>query len=144
MPRSKTAVKSQSFADPAVKAVFDAYAPPFRAVLLQLRNLIFSTAAKTQGVGKLSECLKWQQPAYLTVQSKSGSTIRIDAVRGQENVYAVYFHCQTGLVARFRKLYPRTFSFEGNRALHFKLGGEIPELELRHCIALALTYHLRR
>jgi hypothetical protein len=95
-------------------------------------------------VGELSECLKWRQPAYLTAQSKSGSTIRIDAVRGQGNAYAIFFHCQTGLVAQFREVYPRTFSFEGNRALHFELGEVVPEPELRHCIALALTYHLRR
>ncbi|MFO0990882.1 MAG: DUF1801 domain-containing protein [Hyphomicrobiales bacterium] len=137
-------MKSPPFADPAVKAVFDAYAPPLRTALLDLRKLIYSTAARTEGVGDLSECLKWQQPAYLTNKSRSGSTIRIDAVRAQENSYAAYFHCQTDLVSRFRELYPRTFNFEGNRALHFKLGRPIPEPELRHCIALALTYHLAK
>ena len=137
-------MKNRSFADPAVKVVFDAYAPSLRAALLRLRSLIFSTAAKTKGVGELSECLKWQQPAYLTAESKSGSTIRIDAIRGQQNVYAIYFHCQTELVAQFRELYPKKFSFEGNRALHFELGREVPEAELCHCIALALTYHLKK
>ena len=137
-------MKNHSFADPSVKAVFDAYTPPLRTALLRLRSLIFSTAAKTKGVGELSECLKWQQPAYLTSQSKSGSTIRIDAVRAQEDAYAIYFHCQTGLVAQFRELYPKKFNFEGNRALHLKLGGVVPEPELRHCIALALTYHLKK
>ena len=137
-------MKSPPFADPAVKAVFDAYAPPLRTALLDLRKLIYSTAARTEGVGDLSECLKWQQAAYLTTKSRSGSTIRIDAVRAQEDAYAVYFHCQTDLVSRFRELYPKTFNFEGNRALRFKLGRAIPEPELRHCIALALTYHLAK
>src|SRR5690348_6993495 len=107
-------MKSPPFADPAVKAAFDAYAPPLRNALLELRKLIYATAAATEGVGELSECLKWQQPAYLTTKSKSGSTIRIDAVRGEKDAYAAYFHCQTDLVSRFRELYPKTFSFEGN------------------------------
>jgi len=137
-------MKSPSFADPSVKAVFDAYPPPLRRALLQLRSMIFATAAETKGVGRLTECLKWQQPAYLTAQSKSGSTVRIDAVRSQPDTYAMYFHCQTGLVSRFRELYPKLFSFEGNRAIYFELGNPVPETELRHCIALALTHHLRK
>ena len=137
-------MKNPSFADPSVKAVFDAYAPPLRRALLQLRGMIFSTAAETKGVGELTECLKWQQPAYLTAKSKSGSTVRIDAVRAEKDAYAAYFHCQTDLVSRFRELYPKLFSFEGNRAIHFRIGKPVPEAELRHCIALALTYHLHK
>ena len=94
-------------------------------------------------MGELSECLKWQQPAYLTAKSRSGSTIRIDAVRAGRCIRRL-LHCQTDLVSRFRELYPKTFNFEANRALHFKLGRPIPEPELRHCIALALTYHLAK
>ena len=137
-------MKSPPFADPAVEAVFDAYPPPLRRALLQLRSMIFATAAETHGVGPLTECLKWQQPAYLTEKSKSGSTIRIDAVRAQEKGFAAYFHCQTDLVSRFRELYPNLFIFEGNRAIHFKLGDPIPEAEFRHCLPLALTYHLKK
>jgi hypothetical protein len=137
-------MKSPSFADPQVKAVFDAYPVPLRRALLQLRSMIFATAVETKGVGELTECLKWQQPAYLTAKSKSGSTVRIDAVRASEDGYAAYFHCQTDLVTRFRDLYPKLFNFEGNRAIHFKLGDPIPEAELRHCLALALTYHLQK
>jgi len=137
-------MKSPSFADPEVKAVFDAYPVPLRRALLRLRSIIFATAADTRGVGELTECLKWQQPAYLTAQSKSGSTVRVDAVRAHGDAYAVYFHCQTGLVSNFRELYPKLFSFEGNRAIRFKLGQPVPETELRHCIGLALTYHLNK
>jgi hypothetical protein len=137
-------MRSPTFADPAVKAVFENYAPPVRAALLDLRKMIYATAADTAGVGELSECLKWQQPAYLTAKTKSGSTIRIDALRDQDNGYAAYFHCQTDLVSRFRELYPKTFTFEGNRALHFKVGKPLRESALRHCLAMALTYHLHK
>jgi len=137
-------MKNPPFADPAVKAVFDTYPAPMRRALLRLRSLIFATASETKGVGALTECLKWHQPAYLTTESRSGSTIRIDAVRLREDAYAVHFHCQTDLVSTFRELYPETFSFEGNRAIHFRLADPVPEKEFRHCIVRALTYHLNK
>jgi len=56
------------------------------------------------------------QPSYLTAESKSGSTIRIDQVKAEAGQYAVYFHCQTDLVETFRELYPE-LSYSGNRAI---------------------------
>lgn len=132
------------FADPAVAQVFDAYPPGLRRKLLALRELIFETAAATAGVGRLEETLKWGEPAYVTAETGSGSTVRIDALKGEPDRFAIYFHCQTDLVETFRRLYPRSFEFEANRALHFRSGVALPENELRHCIALALTYHSRR
>ena len=85
--------------DPAVDAVFDAYPKPLKAKLLALRRLIFDTAKATRGVGALQETLKWGQPSYLTPETKSGSTIRIDQVKSAPGQYAVYFHCQTNLLA---------------------------------------------
>src|SRR4029079_237763 len=94
------------FSDPAVAAVFGAYPGPVRARLLALRLLILDTAKMTKGVGAIEETLKWGQPSYLTTESRSGSTIRIDRVKGDAGGYAVFFHCQTDLVERFRELYP--------------------------------------
>ena len=99
---------------------------------------------KTEGVGALQETLKWRQPSYLTPETKSGSTIRLDHIAKQPGRYALYFHCQSGLVDRFRELYPDSFEFEGKRALVFEAGRKLPEKPLRHCIALALTHHLRK
>jgi hypothetical protein len=130
--------------DPAVDAVFGAYPKPLKAKLLALRRLILDTAAATKGVGGLQETLKWGQPSYLTAATKSGSTIRIDQVKASANQYAVYFHCQTDLVTTFRELYPTELAFAGNRAIMFTAGDVIPEAALRHCVALALTYHLRK
>ena len=56
----------------------------------------------------------------------------------------MYFHCQTNLVATFRELYPTELQFEGNRSIRFARGAALPLDALRHCIALALTYHLDR
>jgi hypothetical protein len=77
----------------SAEATFGAYPKPVKAKLLALRRLIFDTAKATEGVGALEEALKWGQPSYLTTDTKSGSTIRIDQVKEAEGQYAVYFHC---------------------------------------------------
>jgi hypothetical protein len=125
------------------EALFDAYPAPIKAKLLALRRLIFATAKATPGVGTLEETLKWGQPSYLTAETGSGSTIRIDQVKPATDQYAVYFHCRTNLVATFRELYPE-LSYSGNRAVLLDAREKLPEAALRHCVALALTYHLRR
>jgi hypothetical protein len=126
---SKNSIKSKAAGDRsqanAVDAVFKAYPQPAKTRLLALRRLILATAKATRGVGRIEEALKWGQPSYLTTETKSGSTVRIDHVAGKQ--YALYFHCQTDLVATFRELYPDKWSYGGN-----------------HCIALALTYHLNK
>jgi Domain of unknown function (DU1801) len=132
------------FSDPALTAVFESYPKPVKAKLLALRRLIFETAKATRGVGALHETLKWGQPSYLTAETKSGSTIRIDQVKSADDQYAVYFHCQTDLVATFRELYPTEFRYGGNRSILLNTADKIAEPALRHCVALALTYHLNR
>ena len=54
------------------------------------------------------------------------------------------FHCQTDLVETFRELYPKEFSYGGNRSILLNAQDEVPETALRHCVALALTYHLNK
>src|SRR5271156_187569 len=131
------------FSDPAVEAAFDAYPKPLKARLLALRRLIFDTARTIEGVGPLQETLKWGQPSYLTPVTKSGSTIRIDRMKSA-NQYAIYFHCQTRLVETFRELYPAALSYGGNRSIILNADDAVPEPALRHCVALALTYHLNK
>src|SRR6185312_45457 len=118
--RSAKAPLSRTPQDGAVAAVLESYPKPIASKLLALRKLILDTARATEGVGALEEALKWGQVSYLTSESKSGSTVRIDRVKSAEGQVAVYFHCQTILLEASRKL---------------------PEEELRHCVALALTYH---
>ena len=136
--------KRAAFSDSAVEAVFSAYPRPLKAKLMALRRLIFDTAGTTIGVGTLQETLKWGQPSYLTAETKSGSTIRIDRVKSVPGQYAVYFHCQTNLVQTFRELYPTELKYGGNRSILFEAADDIPDAALRHCVALALTYHLNR
>ena len=132
------------FQSAAVAAVFEGYPPGIRRKLLALRKLIFETAASTDGVGELEETLKWGEPAYLTSQTKSGSTVRIAWKRSSPSQYAMYFHCQTNLVETFRTLFPSEFTFEGNRAIVFNESDHVPTDSLAFCVAAALAYHRRR
>jgi hypothetical protein len=142
--RNSASKACADFSDPAVDAVFSAYPGPIKAKLLALRRLIFETAEATKGVGALQETLKWGQPSYLTPETKSGSTTRLDQVKSAVNRYAVYFHCQTDLVETFRELYPTELTYGGNRSILLNAENDIPEPALRHCVALALTYHLTK
>lgn len=124
--------------------VLRGYPKAIRPKLAALRRLILDTAKATNGVGAIEETLKWGQPSFVTSETGSGSTIRIDALKSDPKRYAMYFHCQTSLVASFRQLYPKEFAYEGNRAILFDANKSPPEKPLRHCIALALTYHARK
>jgi len=132
-------------ADPDVAAVFAGYEDAVRPSLLALRRLILDTAEFTDGAGELEETLKWGQPSYLTSQTRSGSTIRLGALGPDSgHDYAMYFICNTNLVDGFQASFGDTFAYEGNRALLFTLGHELPQDELAECVSRALTYHLNK
>src|SRR5258708_28873412 len=124
--------------DPAVEAVFGAYPKPVKAKLLALRRLIFDTAKLTKGVGALEETLKWGQPSYLTPETKSGSTIRIDQVKPAAGQVAGYFHCQTNLVETFRELYPE-LSYGGNPRILLHAHDKLPQPALPPSLRLPPT-----
>jgi Domain of unknown function (DU1801) len=127
----------------AVAHVFASYPANVRVKLMALRELILNTAAKTKGVGEIEETLKWGEPAYLTSETKSGSTIRIAWKKSKPDQYAMYFNCNTNLIERFRTRFRNTFHFEGNRAIVFETS-DIPDTDaLALCIAETLTYHQR-
>jgi Domain of unknown function (DU1801) len=143
---SRTSAGQRSTAassDAAVASVFESYPPRIRSKLKALRRLILDTARTTDGVGAIEEALKWGQPSYLTMETGSGSTIRIDRVKAAPDQVAIYFHCQTDLVAGFREIYP-ALTYGGNRSILLDAAKPLPEAELRHCIARALTYHLHK
>jgi hypothetical protein len=136
--------KHQNIQSAEVAAVFEAYPKKIQSKLMFLRQLIFDVASRTNGVGELEETLKWGQLSYLTTQTKSGSLIRIDQIKSQEGKYAMYFHCQTTLVDSFKEMYRGQFEFGGNRSIIFHVKDKVPVKELRHCVSMALTYHLNK
>jgi hypothetical protein len=127
-----------------VQAVFDALPAVPRACLTRLRSLILATAAKIPGVGPLTETLKWDEPAYLTDATKSGTTIRLGWKAATPDTAQILVHCSTTLVNEWRDLYSGTLVFSGTRAILVDITAPLPRTELAHCIAMALTYHSRK
>jgi hypothetical protein len=130
--------------DDEVARKFAAYPPAISRKLMALRRLILETAATTEGVGALQETLKWGEPAYVTAQTGSGSTVRIDWKKSDPTHYAMYFNCQTSLVETFRTTFSDDFIYDGNRALVFEIDKALPQQALKLCIAASLTYHLAK
>ena len=124
-----------------VKAAFDAFPEPARDTLLKVRALIFQTAAINPAVGPLTETLKWGEPAYLTEKTKSGSTIRMAWKPANPDHGALFFNCKTSLVNTMREIYPDIFTYQGTRAVLFRLDQPLPNDALAHGIEMALTYH---
>lgn len=124
--------------DVTVALAFDSHPPAVRARLLALRGLVLDVAAQTEGVGPLTETLKWGQPSYLTQQSRSGTTVRVHAPDAQ--TCGLYVHCQSQVVdaARAQGL---KLTFDGTRAALLPMDQPIAEADVRVFIALALTYH---
>ena len=127
-----------------VAAAFSAFPAGVRARLLELRDLFFETAAAIEGVGPLTETLKWGEPAHLTQATGSGSTIRLGWFRSSERACAVLFNCRTTLIDDFRSQFPDVFAYEKNRAILLEASKPLPEAPLSTCLGMALTYHRRR
>ena len=111
--------------------------------LLSLRETVLQTASENPAIGPLEETLKWGEPAFLPSATKSGTTVRINRHNKSDDQYALYVHCQTDLIQRYKQLYDDILTFDGNRAVVFKVDEDIPTDAVKHCIAMALTYHLR-
>lgn len=135
-------IQIPAFATNDVANVYAAWPENLRAKILNLRDLIFEVAADTNGVGQLQETLKWNVPAYLTAKPKSGTTIRLEG-KSETGTYGVFVPCSTSLIEQCKELYPKVFRFEKNRGLIFGLEDRVPTIELRHFVAMALTYHLK-
>jgi hypothetical protein len=121
---------------------FDVFPENIRSKLAPLRQLVLSVAASNPAIGPLAESLKWGEPSFTPLKKGVGSSVRI-ATR-KDGMVALNFICHTGLVDRFREIYRETLVFEGNRTIVVDLSRQLPEPELRHCVAMALTYFMQR
>jgi hypothetical protein len=119
-----------------VQDKFARYPEDARPSLMRLRELIFQVASEL-ALGAVVENLKWGELSYSV---KTGSPIRMDWKPKTPQHFYLFFHCQTKLVDTFRELYSDALVFEGNRAIILNLKSPLPELQLKHCITLALTY----
>lgn len=110
--------------------------------LLRLRELVHRVAGEIEGVGPLAESLKWGEPSYTPAKAGVGSSVRLAALR--DGRVAMHFICHTGLVERFRELYPDVFDYQGKRSILIEPGRPLDEQALSHCVAMAMTYHRDR
>ncbi|OUS33747.1 hypothetical protein A9Q94_18555 [Rhodobacterales bacterium 56_14_T64] len=129
------------FASAKVEKAFDLEDAEARRGLLALRALIFDIAAELPAVGRIEEALRWGQPAYLTPDSKSGSTLRLGVPKGAR--FGVFVHCQSELIPEYLKTFPAWDRVEGTRAVLFDHPSEVEPLRHGWLIKRALTYHIR-
>ena len=122
-----------------VAPVFASWPVPARRRLLALRELVFDVADATPGVGPLSETLKWGEPAYLTEQTRAGTTLRLAWKPRAPNHVSLFVHCGTSLVDGFRALDPELHCI-GDRELRLAIAEELPA-SVRTCVEMTLTYH---
>jgi hypothetical protein len=126
--------------DPMVRAAFDAAPPAARPGMLALRHLIFTVAGATRGIGPLTEALRWGQPAYLTLATRSGCSLRIGPT---STGFGLFVHCRTTLIKDFLAGPGADFRTEGSRAVLFNDGEGVDHPALNFLIARALTRHQR-
>ncbi len=128
--------------EPQVKSKIMTYPLAYRKKIILLRELISQASLKNPEIETMIETLKWGEPSYLPERKNIGTTIRIAWLKSKPNQYGMYFNCQTDLIKKFKLLFGRTLTFEGNRAIIFNLEDKVPKSILKTCINMALTYHL--
>lgn len=111
---------------------------PLTADMLRLRQLVLDTAAENPVIGPIEETIKWDEPSYAPAKKGIGSSVRIAPRR--DGRIAMNFICHTGLVGRFREIYGEKLVFEGNRSIIIDPAKPQQQDELRHCVAMTLTY----
>jgi hypothetical protein len=120
-----------------IAKVFAAMPVDVAQVLRDARLEIFRIAGEAEGIGSLTETLKWGEPAYLTEAPKTGTTLRLGQIGGRA---AVMVPCSTTIIEDARAVFGEQPEFSGKRGLI--LGGERQVFD--YVINAALTYHIRK
>lgn len=124
----------------AVAPAFDVPDAAARQGLLALREMILDEAGHLPQIGRVEEALRWGQPAYLTPDTKAGSSLRLGVPR--TGGFGLYVHCRTTLIADYKEMFPHKDRIEGTRAVLFDDPAELSPDRQRWLIRRALTYHL--
>ncbi|MEO1688102.1 MAG: DUF1801 domain-containing protein [Pseudomonadota bacterium] len=131
-------------ASPApVAEAFCALPPALRPRLAELRALIFETA-EAEGVGPLTESLKWGEPAYLTEATKSGATLRLGRLKGRDDACALFVTCTSRLADQIRAEVGDRLEVVGDRAVVIPATGVYDRAAAHAAIRLTLTYKRRK
>lgn len=130
------------FSSPEVEAAYRLPDETAREGLLLLRDMIFDIARGRPEIGQIEETLRWGQPAYLTPQTKAGTTLRLGVPKSAG--FALFVHCQSRLIPEYLTAYPMWDRVDGTRAVLFDQVTEIDPLRHGWLIEQALTYRLRK
>ena len=136
-------MSSRDFANPDIAAKFNACPTNARQALLSIRDWIFELAGEINGVGAVTESLKWGEPAWRP-KSGSGITIRADWKASTPDQVMIFFDCKTDLIDRTRSLLSADLATQGNRAIILPLDRPLPESAIKTALGWALTYHRDR
>ncbi|MBE7637834.1 DUF1801 domain-containing protein [Sneathiella sp. P13V-1] len=129
--------------DSDISAVFGKM-PEFAANnLLKIRDLILQISDEQPSVGKITECLKWGEPSYVTHSPRTGTTVRL-AWKEKDQKYGIYVPCQTTLIEDFKVAHETDLTFDKNRGILFKKGESIPMDLISSFLFHALTYHVKK
>ncbi len=131
------------FANPDIAAKFNACPAAARRALMSIRGWVFELAGEIDGVGPVTESLKWGEPAWRP-RSGSGTTIRADWKPDTPDQVMIFFDCKTDLIDRTRALLSPDIKTEGNRAIILPLDQPLPEHAIKTALGWALTYHRDR
>lgn len=123
-----------------VQTAFSKYPDAVKVSLIEARALLLSVKQDDPEIGELDETLRWGEVSYLTEKPKTGSMVRLAMTKSGKP--ALFFHCGTTLVERFRTQYSHVFEFEDNRALVLTQPVDETSEELKHCISQALRYRI--
>lgn len=130
------------FKNQNIKAIYDGFSPDVKKATLLVRDWVFEIAAIDKEIGEIAEDLKWNEPAYLTNQTNSGTTLRINQKKNAPNTFAIYVNCKTDLIENFKSIFPN-LKYEGTRAIVFDASSPLPENEVKTIISMVLRYKLR-
>ncbi|MFT6630916.1 MAG: hypothetical protein ACJAS4_000860 [Bacteriovoracaceae bacterium] len=122
--------------------IYSEYPNIVKSYLLEMRKIILDTAKKEKDVGAIEEVLRWGQPTFLTTESKSGTMIRIDRYKKQDDKVAIFFHCQTQIIKMITLKYGKKLTYDGNRGIVFDIKKPLPKRVIKDCAHLALRYNL--
>lgn len=124
---------------PDIAETIKDWPPQAQERFCQLRDLILAACPDTD----LIETLKWGEPAWLPAKRGVGSTLRVAWKAARPDQIGLFVNCKTTLCARVQEIYPKSFSYDGHRALRIDLSGPVDVQAIDHLARLTFHYHLK-
>ena len=125
-----------------IASAFDLPDSTAREGMICLRRIILDVASELPEIGRVTEELRWGQPAYLTPETGAGSSLRIGTHKAAS--FARFVHCRSRLIPEYLELFPGRDRLDGTRAVLFNTASDIDPYRHGWLARRALTYHLSK